>query len=182
MKPGQIRQLYLEPRLHKQSNKKSITTGHVWQSDYIQNKQTNVWQTIGPPSNWIMRLLSNLLKICPLWSDEFQKLWSKCQDVKLKLWIEKRYCPDFSIKMVKNALRNKILTFIYLAIFNFGYLNELIFLIQLLSEKGWKILVPLFSLSCLYNNFFSNLSLWASNFLDWLVQIKTSLVQKSLYI
>jgi hypothetical protein len=39
MKPGQIRQLYLEPRLHKQSNKKSITTGHVWQSDYIQNKQ-----------------------------------------------------------------------------------------------------------------------------------------------
>jgi hypothetical protein len=30
----------------------------------------------------------------------------------------------------------------------------------------------------LYNNFFSNLSLWASNFLDWLVRIKTSLVQK----
>jgi hypothetical protein len=30
----------------------------------------------------------------------------------------------------------------------------------------------------LYNNLFSNLSLWASNFLDWLVQIKTSLVQK----
>ena len=38
------------------------------------------------------------------------------------------------------------------------------------------------TLSGLYNNFFSNLSLWASNFLDWLVQIKTSLVQKSLYI
>ena len=30
----------------------------------------------------------------------------------------------------------------------------------------------------IYNNFFSNLSLWASNFLDWLVRIKTSLVQK----
>jgi hypothetical protein len=30
----------------------------------------------------------------------------------------------------------------------------------------------------LYNNFFSNLSLWASNFLDWLVRIKKSLVRK----
>ena len=33
-------------------------------------------------------------------------------------------------------------------------------------------------INSLYNNIFSNLSLWASNFLDWLVQIKTSLVQK----
>jgi hypothetical protein len=42
LKPGQIRPLYLEPRLACISNllnKKSITTGHVWQSHYIQNKQ-----------------------------------------------------------------------------------------------------------------------------------------------
>jgi len=51
-------------------NKK--TTGHVWQSHYIQNNKKNVWRTIGPPS---MRLLSDLTKICPLRSNEFQKLW-----------------------------------------------------------------------------------------------------------
>ena len=45
-------------------NKK--TTGHVWQSHYIQNNNKNVWRTIGPPST---RLLSDLTKICPLRSD-----------------------------------------------------------------------------------------------------------------
>ena len=42
LKPGQIRPFYLEPRLACISNlltKKSITTGHVWQSHYIQNNK-----------------------------------------------------------------------------------------------------------------------------------------------
>jgi hypothetical protein len=45
----------------------------------------------------------------------------------------------------------------------------------------WKIEPPTLDILTppgLYNNFFSKLSLWASNFLDWLVRIRTSLVQK----
>jgi hypothetical protein len=40
MKPGQIRPLYLELRLHKQSVKQEINN-HVkfWQSHYIQNNK-----------------------------------------------------------------------------------------------------------------------------------------------
>jgi hypothetical protein len=74
MKPGQIRPLYLEPRLHlyKQSVKQEINNHETCLAKPLHTKQQqNVWQTIGPPS---MRLLSDLPRICPLRSDEFQKL------------------------------------------------------------------------------------------------------------
>jgi hypothetical protein len=68
MKPGQIRPLYLEPRLHKQSVKQEINNHRTCLAKPLHTlkKQKNVWRTIGPPS---MRLLSDLPKICPLWSD-----------------------------------------------------------------------------------------------------------------
>jgi hypothetical protein len=72
MKPGQIQPLYLEPRLHKQSVKQEINNHGPLHTK--QNK--NVWRTIGPPS---MTLLSNLPKICPRRSNEFQKLWLRWQ-------------------------------------------------------------------------------------------------------
>jgi hypothetical protein len=72
MKPGQIRPLYLEPRLHKQSVKQEINNHGTCLAKPLHTKQTkNVWRTIGTPS---MRLLSDLPKICPLRSDEFKKL------------------------------------------------------------------------------------------------------------
>ena len=62
MKSGQIRPLYLEPRLHKQSVKQEINNHGTCLAKPLHTKQTkNVWRTIGPPS---MRLRS----------DEFQKL------------------------------------------------------------------------------------------------------------
>ena len=72
MKPGQIQPLYLETRLHKQSVKQEINNhGTCLAKPLRTKKQQNVWRTIGPPS---MRLLSDLPKICPRWSDQFQKL------------------------------------------------------------------------------------------------------------
>jgi hypothetical protein len=73
MKPGQILPLYLEPRLQKQSVKQKINNHGTCLAKPLHTKQQqNVWQTIGPPS---MRFLSDLLKICPLRSDKFQKHW-----------------------------------------------------------------------------------------------------------
>jgi hypothetical protein len=74
MKPGHIRPLYLEPRLHshKQSVKQKINNHGACLAVITYKTTKNVWQTIGPPS---MRLLSDLPKICTLRSDEFQKLW-----------------------------------------------------------------------------------------------------------
>jgi hypothetical protein len=70
MKPGQIQLLYLEPRLHKQSVKQEINNHRTCLAKPLHTKQQqNVWRTIGSPS---MRLLSDLPKICPLWSDKFQ--------------------------------------------------------------------------------------------------------------
>ena len=72
MKHEQIRLLYLEPRLHKQSVKQETHNHGTCLAKPLHTKQQqNVWQTIGPPS---MRLLSDLLKIYPLRSDVFQKL------------------------------------------------------------------------------------------------------------
>jgi hypothetical protein len=52
MKPGQIRPLYLEPRLHKQSVKQEINNHGTYLAKPLHTKQQkNVWQTIGPPSN-----------------------------------------------------------------------------------------------------------------------------------
>jgi hypothetical protein len=63
MKPGQIRPLYLEPRLHKQSVKQEINNHGACLAKPLHTKQQQiVWRTIGPPS---MRLLSDLPKICP---------------------------------------------------------------------------------------------------------------------
>jgi hypothetical protein len=72
MKPGQIRPLYLEPRLHKQSVIQEINNhGTCLEKPLHTKQQQNVWRTIGLPS---MRLLSEMSKICPLSSDKFQKL------------------------------------------------------------------------------------------------------------
>ena len=74
MKPGKIRPLYLEPRLHKHSVKQEINNHGTCLAKPLHTKQPkNVWWTIGPPS---MRLLSDLPKICPRRSDEFQKLYT----------------------------------------------------------------------------------------------------------
>ena len=66
MKHEQIRPLYLEPRLHKQSVKQETHNHGTCLAKPLRTKQQNVWQTIGPPS---MRLLSDLPKIYPLRSD-----------------------------------------------------------------------------------------------------------------
>jgi hypothetical protein len=52
MKPGQIRPLYLEPRLHKQSVKQKINNHGTCLARPLHTlyTQKNVWQTIGPPS------------------------------------------------------------------------------------------------------------------------------------
>jgi hypothetical protein len=48
MKPGQIRPLYLEPRLHKQSVKQEINNHGTCLAKPLHTKQTkNVWRTIG---------------------------------------------------------------------------------------------------------------------------------------
>ena len=61
MKHGQIRQLYLESRLYKQSVKQETHNYATCFAKPLHTKQQqNVWQTIGPPS---MRLLSDLSKI-----------------------------------------------------------------------------------------------------------------------
>ena len=63
LKPGQIRPLYLEPRLACISNllnKKSITTGYVWQSQLHTKQQINAWRTIGPPSMRLVGPAENL--------------------------------------------------------------------------------------------------------------------------
>ena len=55
MKHEQIRPLYLEPRLHKQSVKQETHNHRTCLAKPLHTKQQqNVWQTIGPPS---MRLL-----------------------------------------------------------------------------------------------------------------------------
>jgi hypothetical protein len=49
MKPGQIRPLYLEPRLHKQSVKQTINNNGTCLAKPLHTKQQqNVWRTIGP--------------------------------------------------------------------------------------------------------------------------------------
>jgi hypothetical protein len=68
MKPGQIRPLYLEPRLHKQSVKQKINNHGTCLARPLHTlyTQKNVWQTIGPPS---MRLLSAMTSISRKKSD-----------------------------------------------------------------------------------------------------------------
>ena len=51
MKPEQIRPLYLEPRLHKQSVKQEINNHWTCLAKPLHTKQQqNVWLRIGPPS------------------------------------------------------------------------------------------------------------------------------------
>jgi hypothetical protein len=58
MKPGQIRPLYLEPRLYKQSVKQEINNHGTCLAKPLHTKQNkNVWRIIGLPR---MRLLSDL--------------------------------------------------------------------------------------------------------------------------
>ena len=62
MKPGQIRPLYLEPRLHKQSVKQEINNhGTCFAKPlYTLKKQKNVWQTIVPTSMRLVGPVENL--------------------------------------------------------------------------------------------------------------------------
>ena len=68
MKPGQIRLLYLEPRLHKQSVKQEINNHGTCLAKPLHTKQQkNVWRTIvGPTENLpqtVRRISKTLVKL-----------------------------------------------------------------------------------------------------------------------
>ena len=58
MKPGQIRVIYLEPRLHKQSVKQEINNHQRCLAKPLHTK--NVWRTIGPPRTRLVGPAENL--------------------------------------------------------------------------------------------------------------------------
>jgi hypothetical protein len=109
MKPGQIRQLYLEPRLHKQSVKQEINNHGTCLAKPLRTKQQkNVWRTIGLPS---MMFLSDLPKICPFGPTNFKNsdlLWKTCT-MSAQLMKEKWLFTMFNVKIITPLLWHLLL-------------------------------------------------------------------------